>query len=110
MAFEIAHALRHKNKAADALANAAMDRGMGRESSAGGGAAECGGRAAGDWSRAAGWSRATGSKGRAASGRSGGEQQAGGDAARICPSDGAVHLLGAGRGLPDGIFVKIIPE
>jgi probable phosphoglycerate mutase len=26
-AFEIAHALRHKNKAADALANAAMDRG-----------------------------------------------------------------------------------
>src|SRR5882757_6588647 len=29
-AFEIAHALRHKNKAADALANQAMDRGMKR--------------------------------------------------------------------------------
>ena len=28
--FEISHALRHKNQAADALANAAMDRGMGR--------------------------------------------------------------------------------
>lgn len=29
-AFEIAHALRHKNKVADRLANEAMDRGMGR--------------------------------------------------------------------------------
>src|SRR5580698_9337297 len=29
-AFEITHALRHKNKAADALANQAMDRGMNR--------------------------------------------------------------------------------
>jgi ribonuclease HI len=29
-AFEISHALRHKNKEADRLANAAMDRGMGR--------------------------------------------------------------------------------
>ena len=29
--FEIVHALRHKNKDADRLANAAMDRGMGRE-------------------------------------------------------------------------------
>ena len=29
-AFEIAHALRHKNKDADRLANQAMDRGMGR--------------------------------------------------------------------------------
>ena len=31
-AFEITHALRHKNKAADALANQAMDRGMKRTS------------------------------------------------------------------------------
>ena len=30
--FEISHALRHKNKEADALANQAMDRGMGRAS------------------------------------------------------------------------------
>ncbi len=29
-AFEISHALRHKNKDADRLANAAMDRGMGK--------------------------------------------------------------------------------
>ena len=29
-AFEITHALRHKNKDADRLANQAMDRGMGR--------------------------------------------------------------------------------
>ena len=28
--FEIVHALRHKNKDADRLANQAMDRGMGR--------------------------------------------------------------------------------
>jgi probable phosphoglycerate mutase len=28
--FEIVHALRHKNKDADRLANMAMDRGMGR--------------------------------------------------------------------------------
>jgi ribonuclease HI len=33
--FEITHALRHKNKAADALANQAMDRGMGRGTPAG---------------------------------------------------------------------------
>jgi ribonuclease HI len=32
-AFEITHALRHKNKAADALANQAMDRGMRRNQS-----------------------------------------------------------------------------
>ncbi len=32
--FEITHALRHKNKAADRLANQAMDRGMGRGVSA----------------------------------------------------------------------------
>ena len=30
-AFEITHALRHKNKDADRLANQAMDRGMGRD-------------------------------------------------------------------------------
>ena len=33
--FEIAHALRHKNKAADRLANDAMDRGMKRDGAAG---------------------------------------------------------------------------
>lgn len=35
-AFEISHALRHKNKEADALANQAMDRGMNRKSATGG--------------------------------------------------------------------------
>ena len=42
--FEMTHALRHKNKAADALANQAMDRGMGRSTPAGAGANQGEGR------------------------------------------------------------------
>jgi probable phosphoglycerate mutase len=71
--FEIRHALRHKNKDADRLANDAMDRGTKDHS--------------------------TNTKpARAPQSPLRGEMR-----------DGAVHLLG-GATLPDGSFVKVIPE
>jgi len=73
--FEISHALRHKNKEADRLANAAMDRGMGKLP--------------------------------AAARKSSSSQPA--DVLRGFTRDGAIHLLG-GATLPDGVFVKVIPE
>jgi len=73
--FEIAHALRHKNKEADCLANAAMDRGMGRLP--------------------------------AAAQKSSSSQPAA--VLRGFTREGAIHLLG-GATLPDGVFVKVIPE
>jgi probable phosphoglycerate mutase len=92
--FQITHALRHKNKDADRLANAAMDRGMGRAS-------------AGPTDPKAEpkhESRATPYPKDPAA------------APPIAPPmlrgftrGGVVHLLGDAR-LPDGIFVKIVPE
>jgi probable phosphoglycerate mutase len=89
--FQITHALRHKNKDADRLANEAMDRGMKRSPSA-----------------AATPPKATPYPTK---------PQA--PAPPVLPSekkmlrgftrDGAVHLLG-GATLPDGVFVKIIVE
>jgi len=76
--FEISHALRHKNKAADQLANDAMDRGMKRPPSAPP-------------------VTATPYPPKVAS------------VLRGFTRDGAIHLLG-GAALPDGVFVKIIPE
>lgn len=76
--FEISHALRHKNKDADRLANEAMDRGMGKP-------------------------RSSGAVAPAASAK--GKQQM----LRGFTRDGVVHLLG-GDTLPDGVFVKIVPE
>jgi probable phosphoglycerate mutase len=82
--FQITHALRHKNKAADALANQAMDRGSGRP----------------------------------AAGRPAPPARVSTQEAKPAPApamlrgftrDGAVHLLGSAT-LPDGIFVKVIPE
>ena len=79
--FEISHALRHKNKAADQLANDAMDRGTNRQPAPS-------------------------------------ETRQPPQAAPAKPTpqmlrgftrDGAIHLLG-GATLPDGVFVKIIPE
>jgi ribonuclease HI len=109
--FQISHALRHKNKDADRLANEAMDRGMKRP------------RAAGE---AAPTPRATPypSKSTAPSQPSslGGVQASPGLASPASASqkppagmlrgftrDGVVHLLGSAS-LPDGIFVKIVPE
>ncbi|HEY5330034.1 MAG TPA: ribonuclease HI family protein [Acidobacteriaceae bacterium] len=84
--FQISHALRHKNKDADRLANEAMDRGAGhglrREPSAG----------------------------ERAPARSAPEPAASAPKmVRGFTRDGAVHLLGGAK-LPDGVFVKVIVE
>jgi ribonuclease HI len=77
--FEIEHALRHKNKAADRLANEAMDRGTNtRHASAGN-----------------------------ASPLQSSQPQPG--PMRGFTRDGTIHLLGNAT-LPDGVFVKVIPE
>jgi ribonuclease HI len=79
-AFEITHALRHKNKAADALANQAMDRGTGRPASA--------------------------PVAKAASAES---KPALPPMLRGFTKNGSIQILG-GHTLPDGVFVKIIRE
>jgi ribonuclease HI len=87
--FEITHALRHKNKAADQLANDAMDRGTGRSTN-----------------------RETAPKQPAS------PTSIPGPKIPVLKSpamlrgftrDGSIHLLGGAK-LPDGIFVKIVPE
>ena len=83
-AFEITHALRHKNKAADALANQAMDRGTKRPPT---------GPAAAALSSAA---RPP-------------QQPAPPAMLRGFTKNGVIQLLG-GHTLPDGVFVKIIRE
>jgi probable phosphoglycerate mutase len=84
--FEITHALRHKNKVADRLANEAMDRGTGRSS-----VSETAFTAAPSIS---------------APPKSAQPQAT---MLRGFTRDGSIHLLG-GTTLPDGIFVKVIPE
>jgi ribonuclease HI len=85
--FSITHALRGQNKAADRLANLAMDKGMGRAPS----------------------SDPPPRPDRPA-------QPAAAPASTLRPTmlrgfvkGGSVHLLG-GASLPDGVFVKVIPE
>ena len=91
--FEISHALRHKNKDADRLANQAMDRGMKRP------------RAAGEPEpaplRATPYPKAAPAPAAPAS--------APAKMLRGFTRDGVVHVLGEER-LPDGVFVKILPE
>jgi ribonuclease HI len=105
--FEISHALRHKNKAADQLANEAMDRGMKRERPAGEPQASL---------RATLYPTKSPSPPQPAS--FGPIRENPGSCAATKPvnpmlrgftRDGTIHLLG-GAALPDGIFVKIIPE
>jgi probable phosphoglycerate mutase len=104
--FEISHALRHKNKDADRLANEAMDRGTGKAPGGSGSAASGSGPA-----------RVRES--------SGGTTGARGDSSQVRESGpgapktpqmlrgftrgGTIHLLG-GAELPDGVFVKVIVE
>jgi probable phosphoglycerate mutase len=98
--FEISHALRHKNKDADRLANEAMDRGMNRTP-----AAKPTTNSGAPSGPAAGSSRPP-------LGAKVGEapQTSKADAMlRGFTRDGVVHILG-GTTLPDGIFVKIIRE
>ena len=81
--FQITHALRHKNKDADRLANLAMDRGMGRD--------------AAEPKREL---KATPYPKNPASSS---------PMLRGFTRDGVVHVLGESK-LPDGVFVKIVPE
>ncbi|GAA3747006.1 ribonuclease HI family protein [Terriglobus aquaticus] len=107
--FQITHALRHKNKDADRLANEAMDRGMGRAPQAvapGRGDAEVRPRA-GDAVPAQGRGIEPGGPERGSSNaapRSGEREML-----RGFVKDGVVHLLG-GKTLPNGSFVKVIAE
>ena len=89
--FEISHALRHKNKDADRLANEAMDRGMNRAP--------------------APKPATTLGAPRPALGDVGKPPQSpkADTMLRGFTRDGVVHILG-GTTLPDGIFVKIIRE
>jgi probable phosphoglycerate mutase len=91
--FEISHALRHKNKDADRLANEAMDRGMKRPAVSG--------------TAAPAPIKATPYPQKAEAPPN---PYAKADAMlRGFTKDGVVHILG-GAALPDGIFVKIIRE
>ena len=92
--FEISHALRHKNKDADALANQAMDRGMGRGSA--GPTVES--LQLRPKPEAAIQPKATAAPKAALPAM-----------LRGFTKGGSIHLLG-GATLPDGLFVKVIPE
>ncbi|HEY5214336.1 MAG TPA: ribonuclease HI family protein [Acidobacteriaceae bacterium] len=95
--FEISHALRHKNKAADQLANQAMDRGTGQSRA--------------PVEPAAPLRTASKPTGRSSSITTSGMPTAGQPPSMLrgFTRGGTIHLLGDAV-LPDGIFVKIIPE
>ena len=98
--FEISHALRHKNKDADRLANEAMDRGTGRPAAGPPQRQPSGGSAPRPGSAA---------PARPSAPAAAPQAKPAGTMYRGFVRDGAVHLLG-GVSLPDGIFVKVIPE
>jgi ribonuclease HI len=101
-AFEITHALRHKNKDADRLANEAMDRGMRRGQSSEA-RPHAPGQPAPPPLKATPYPTASQAPPQPAS-------YPKADAMlRGFTKDGVVHILG-GTTLPDGIFVKIIRE
>ncbi|HEY4009739.1 MAG TPA: ribonuclease HI family protein [Acidobacteriaceae bacterium] len=100
--FQITHALRHKNKDADRLANEAMDRGMGRQP-ARQAAREQGGEESSAPAEPKREARATPYPKHPAAAPPNFPMLRG------FTRDGVVHLLGEAR-LPDGIFVKIVPE
>jgi len=101
-AFEISHALRHKNKDADRLANEAMDRGMKRPSATNPGAPR---PSVADVGEAAPKARPYPTKSAAPP-----DPYAKADTMlRGFTKDGVIHVLG-GTTLPDGVFVKIIRE
>ena len=98
--FEISHALRHKNKDADRLANDAMDRGMKRPGSGGGPAAGAVAPAP---------LKATPYPVKASAPPEPASFSKAEAMLRGFTRDGVVHLLGGAK-LPDGIFVKVIRE
>ena len=107
-AFEISHALRHKNKEADALANAAMDQGMNRQPvpSASAPVESLPLRSKPTLTATPYPTRATAPPDPYATNRTPASAPA---MLRGFTKGGTVHLLG-GATLPDGIFVKIIQE
>ena len=100
--FEISHALRHKNKEADALANQAMDRGMKRVPVT----TAVDSLPLRPRVTASAPSQAAAPRPASTPFRNATETPT---MLRGFTKDGAVHLLG-GATLPDGIFVKIIRE
>jgi probable phosphoglycerate mutase len=105
-AFEISHALRHKNKDADRLANEAMDRGMKRSTNQ---ATNPGSPRVGS-ADAGGLPRTATPYPRKSEAPPDPYSEAKPEAMlRGFTRDGVVHILGGAR-LPDGIFVKVIRE
>ncbi|WP_158788056.1 ribonuclease HI family protein [Granulicella sp. L46] len=100
--FEISHALRHKNKAADQLANDAMDRGTKRQKPVAESVQTPPPRINSATTIPSGSSRNETPKGAV-------PDVSSQSMLRGFTRDGSIHLLG-GAVLPDGIFVKIIPE
>ena len=108
--FQISHALRHKNKDADRLANEAMDRGSADRGSADRGNTDRGIKrspplAAGSPTPAHAPPHPSKATGPAAPP----PRQPEAKMLRGFTRDGTVHLLG-GATLPDGVFVKVIVE
>lgn len=99
--FEISHALRHKNKEADRLANQAMDRGMKRPHSPG--------QPAPPPLKATPYPTKSSTPPDPDARPSTTSEASAGVMLRGFTRDGVVHVLG-GQTLPDGVFVKIIPE
>ncbi len=97
--FEISHALRHKNKEADRLANEAMDRGMKRPHTPGQPAPQ---------PRATPYPTRAEAPPQPSTARSASAPPPE-TMLRGFTRDGVVHILGS-TPLPDGIFVKIIRE
>ena len=114
--FQIHHALRHKNKAADRLANEAMDRGMNQNSAKPGSASPSASPPRATpyplASSAPALPKSFGGVQEAkglASAATGPAPEAGRTMLRGLVRDGVVHPLGGGK-LPEGSFVKILPE
>ncbi len=112
--FEITHALRHKNKDADRLANDAMDRGMNRTPSPTSGKNLPSGKNLSSFGEAGGPASRAGAPPKATpypkKSEAPPDPYAKADAMlRGFTKDGVIHVLG-GTTLPDGIFVKIIRE
>lgn len=102
--FEISHALRHKNKDADRLANEAMDRGMKTPGSVAPAVAKATPYPSRAGAPSAPIARAEGPASIAKP-----DAPAPATMLRGFTRDGVVHVLGGER-LPEGIFVKIIRE
>ena len=100
--FEIQHALRHKNKTADRLANEAMDRGMGKASTQAAPAREARATPYPQKETAPPVPVSMEPKARVAAAPAG-------PSLRGFVRDGVVHLLG-GTKLAENSFVKIVPE